>query len=155
MGKVINMEGELIYIASPFTTKIRAIMIERFEQVSKCCSVLMNKGLHVFSPISHGWPIAEAGGLPTDWAYWETACKVMVSRCQRFIVVMLDGWETSTGVLAEIKYAKSLGIEIEYMDPETYELSFQDNLDDMAYFKMKVFRSLKLKQVEFDTENDL
>jgi hypothetical protein len=83
----------------------------------------MTKNLHVFSPIAHGWPIAESGSLPTSWEYWKESCIVMVSRCQRFIVLTMDGWDTSTGVLAEIEYALSIGLKIEYMHPITFEIT--------------------------------
>jgi hypothetical protein len=33
---------------------------------------------------------------------------------------MLDGWDKSTGVLAEIEYAKKMGLNIEYIDPWMY-----------------------------------
>lgn len=117
------MENILIYIASPFTTDNYSLKIDRFKTVCECCSVLMGKGLHVFSPIAHGWPIAEAGDLSTDWLYWKEVCETMVSRCQRFIVVTMDGWDESTGVKAEIEYAKDvMGMYIEYMDPITFEI---------------------------------
>jgi hypothetical protein len=114
------MVDSLIYIASPFTTEDPQLKEYRFEVVCAVCAVMMREsGLHVFSPIAHGYPIAKYG-LPTDWGYWEDACKVMISRCQRFVVVMLDGWDKSTGVLAEIEYAKKMGLNIEYIDPWMY-----------------------------------
>lgn len=114
------MEGSLIYLASPYTHDDKAVEAERYERISLITVGIMNTGLQVFSPIAAGVPLAKFGGLPTDWAYWEESCKVMISRCQRFIVIQFDGWDVSVGVLAEIEYAKSLGIAIEYLDPNEF-----------------------------------
>ena len=111
------MTGSLIYIASPYTTDDNELLEKRFEAVCASCAVLMNDDLHVFSPIAHGHSISKHGDIPTDWVYWKTICEMMIDRCQRFIVVTLDGWDKSVGVLAEIKYAESIGLTSEYVDP--------------------------------------
>lgn len=41
----------------------------------------------------------------------------MVSKCEKLIVIKLPGWETSTGVTAEIAHAKELGLLIEEIFP--------------------------------------
>ena len=111
------VEGELVYIANPFTHPDKTVEEKRYEWISKLCIDLMNQGVQVFSPIAYGLPLAKFGELPTDWGYWHSTCKVFLSRCQRMIVVMFDGWENSEGVQGEIEYANSIGIEIEYLNP--------------------------------------
>lgn len=118
------MEGQLIYLASPFTTDDDQLLEYRYLKAARACGHIMaEKRLNIFSPIVMGWPIAKQVHLPTDWEYWEETCKVFVSRCQRFVVLTLNGWKESTGVQAEIEYALSIGLAIEYMDPHTYEIS--------------------------------
>lgn len=112
------MNNKLIYLASPFTHEDKDVMIQRFEIVSKvACHLIGNRKFHVFSPIAHSWPIAKQGDLPTDWEYWEENCKLFVSRCQELWIVMIPGWETSTGVLAERDYAREIGLNIKYVEP--------------------------------------
>ena len=108
----------LIYLAGPYSHENHEIRLLRFESLSRAASRLMRDGHLVFSPISHGHPIAMAGGLPIDWEFWEAFSRVILKVSSRFIVLTMEGWETSTGVSAEIKIAKELGIEIEYMEPE-------------------------------------
>ena len=79
----------------------------------------MAAGVYVFSPISHTHPIAEAGSLPTGWEFWEAYDNIMLSRCTKLIVLMLDGWKESKGVAAEIKIAEKLGIPIVYIHDAT------------------------------------
>lgn len=54
----------LIYIAVPYSHKEESVRLARFESVNRAACFLMNKGYHVFSPISHTHPIALAGDLP-------------------------------------------------------------------------------------------
>lgn len=108
------MIGELIYLAIPYTHPSEEVRNYRLHLVSNLAGQLMNEGHIVFSPISHGYQIAKIHDIPTDWEYWEKSCKAFVSRSTKVIVVMADGWETSTGVTEEVKLAKELGIPIEY-----------------------------------------
>lgn len=113
---------ELIYIASPFTTDCDEEKEWRFLKACDACGHLMQQGRLVYSPIAYGYPISKRKNLPTDWAYWKMTCQEMLSRCQILIVLMLPGWKESVGVLAEIKIAKELGLKIQYMDSDTYEI---------------------------------
>jgi hypothetical protein len=108
------MNDELIYLAIPYSHPSEEVRNYRLHLVSDIAGKLMNEGRVVFSPISHGDTIAKIHTLPTDWEYWEKSCSVFVSRSTKVIVVMADGWDTSTGVSEEIKLANELGIPVEY-----------------------------------------
>jgi hypothetical protein len=115
-----NEEGELIYLATPYSHDDTYVKEYRFLAVNKVASVLLARGEFVFSPISHTHPIAKVGKLPGDWEYWLNFDKAFLERCSKLYVLMLDGWKESSGVTAEIKIAKELGIEIEYLDPKDF-----------------------------------
>ena len=108
----------MIYLATPYTHRDRAVMLARFRAVNKAAAALMSQGLHIFSPISHSHPIAEAGALPTTWDFWEKYDREILKCCSQVIVLMLDGWKESKGVRAEIEIAESLGIGISYAEPD-------------------------------------
>ena len=78
---------------------------------------LMLDGLHIFSPISHTHPIAEAGGLPLGWDFWESYDRAILNACCEVRVLCQDGWEESVGVQAEIKLAEQMGIPVTYIVP--------------------------------------
>ena len=78
----------------------------------------MATGELVFSPISHTHPIAEAGGLPLGWDFWERYDRAMLDACRRVVVLMLNGWRESVGIQAEIGLAWRMGLPVEYMEPE-------------------------------------
>ena len=112
------MDG-LLYLATPYMHDDLEVRERRFLAANHAAAWLMKtKGLHVFSPISHGHPIAMAGELPGDWAYWGANARLMLAACVKVIVFMQDGWRESTGVQAEIAIAKELGLPIEYMRVE-------------------------------------
>jgi len=114
------MRAELIYLACPYTHKEHYMMVARHMLVNAVAAKLMASGKYVFSPISHTHPIAEAGAngnpLPRGWDYWEGYDRRILSCCDRIIVLRLPGWETSTGVQAEIKIGQEMGMPVEYVD---------------------------------------
>ena len=77
----------------------------------------MAEGKFVYSPIAACHPVAIRVQLPTDWKYWADFDREILTRlCDSITVLMLDGWETSTGVQAEIKIMQELGRPIDYME---------------------------------------
>lgn len=113
----MNDNKKLIYLAAPYSDKDPWIMENRFQLINKAASVLMSRGVYVFSPISHTHPIAVAsnGDLPRGWEFWEEYDKLMIRNCSEMYVLCLDGWEASIGVKAEMKIAKELNINITYI----------------------------------------
>lgn len=108
---------ELAYLATPYSHDNPAVMAERFDVVNRVAAELFRDGVHVFSPIGHTHPMAAAVELPTDWKFWADNCRLMISKCDRLIVLQVDGWTTSVGVSAEIEIAKELGLPVEFMRP--------------------------------------
>ncbi len=104
----------LWYLASPYTDDDPAVMWERFKRACQAAAALMQQeGLFVLSPVAHSHPIA-GYGLPKDWVYWQEADLLLLSRCDGLIVLMLDGWQDSKGVAAEIEYATEHNMVIRY-----------------------------------------
>jgi hypothetical protein len=108
--KVIH---NMTYLASPYSHPDAQIREARFQAVCQAAAKLMREGRHVFSPIAHSHPIA-AYGLPTDWSYWEASARRHIKQCDELLVLMLDGWEHSIGVQAEIEIAKTLSKTVRY-----------------------------------------
>lgn len=74
----------------------------------------MRQGLMVISPIAHTQPIAFAGDLPLEFAYYAAYDELLISRCDELHVLMLKGWQESIGVTAEIAIAKRLNKPVIY-----------------------------------------
>lgn len=107
----------LTYLATPYSDSDPAVRQRRFEVVNCVAADLIIDGAHIFSPISHTHPIAEAGSLPCGWEFWGEYDLIMLKASEKLIVLRQAGWEKSVGVAGEIGIARELGLLIEYMDP--------------------------------------
>jgi hypothetical protein len=110
------MSKKIVYLAVPYSHEDEKIREERFLKVNKVAARLLKEGLTVFSPISHSHPIAMAENLPTDFDFWVQFDTAFLSHSKKLIVLMLDGWKESKGVIGEIKIAQELNIPIEYIN---------------------------------------
>jgi hypothetical protein len=90
-------------------------MEQRFDAACRFAGQLMSQGHVVFSPIAHTHPIAVRCELPRGWDFWERFDREFVLSARKLVVLMLDGWDSSKGVAAEIAIAMEAGIPIEYM----------------------------------------
>ncbi len=105
----------MIYLASPYSHDDPYIMESRFHAAAKKASELMKNGEIVFSPIVHAHPIAQYG-LPKEWEFWQKFDEFFLSLASEIYVLMLDGWQESTGVNNEIRIAMDLGLAITYTE---------------------------------------
>ena len=111
------MNRPLVYLACPYSHDDASVREMRFHAANVAVGELMKvRGEIVFSPISHSHPIAKAVGLPGDWQWWQQWDRAFLSVSSKLYVLMIPGWNTSTGVLAEIKIAQEMGLPIEYLD---------------------------------------
>lgn len=122
----------IIYLASPYSHPLPEVRDARFRTVCRVAARLMREGAIVFSPIAHSHPIAMAGKLPTDWTYWDRYDRAMLEVSAELVVLRLDGWQHSTGVVAEIDIATHLGLPIRYFDPLPEEVEELKTADDEA-----------------------
>ena len=105
----------MIYLASPYSHPDPAIRDQRFRAVCRKAAELIEDGQVVFSPIAHTHPIAIYGNLRFDWDTWKPVDQMFLAVCDELVVLMLDGWVMSNGVLAEIDIAKNLGKPVRFL----------------------------------------
>jgi nucleoside 2-deoxyribosyltransferase len=112
----------IIYLASPYSHPDPAVREQRFHAACRAAVALLHAGRVVFSPIAHSHPLAQHG-LPGNWQFWERYDRAFLERCDEVVVLMLDGWEESFGVQAEIRIAQELGKPVRYLAPELAPIS--------------------------------
>jgi len=106
----------MIYLACPYSHPDSNVREHRFKMANRAAANLMRDGHIVYSPISHTHPIAVDGGLPLDWAYWQSVDEFYIRLCEKVIVLMLTDWKSSKGVQAEIEIARALDKPVEFME---------------------------------------
>lgn len=104
------------YLAIPYTDPDPEVMRQRFELANCMAAEFMQRGLLIYSPISHSHPIAQYG-MPLDWEYWQHYGKEILAICDELIIIMADGWEVSKGIKAEFDIAFKRGMVISYVHP--------------------------------------
>lgn len=75
----------------------------------------------LLSPIVHGHALIQTGigkSLPHKWGYWEKHDLNLLKRCDELWVVCMPGWDKSSGVDAEIGFARRNKIKIRYITTE-------------------------------------
>ena len=93
----------VVYIACPYAHSDPAVRQHRFETASRAASKLMQNGVAVFSPLSHSVPIVEIGQLGERGHDFWMACDLpLLQRCDELLVVGMEGWRESRGVIEEM-----------------------------------------------------
>lgn len=105
------------YLCSPYSHPDKRVMARRFIEVCEVAGDLMTQGVVVYSPIAHSHVVAEHSYLPPqDHEFWMRQCLPMVGKCDELIVLMLEGWEESRGIRAEVAQAALEGVPVRYME---------------------------------------
>ena len=105
-----------IFVAGPFNDKSEDIKNFRIKSISEYCVKLFNKGDSPISALLMGLSFAKFGNLSTDTETWTTFSETLLKGCDEMHVLCVDGWDKSTGVLAEIELANSLNIKVTYVE---------------------------------------
>jgi len=97
-----------IYLAAPYTHPDPEIVKFRVKAINAHAAYLMRagRGHIVFSPISHSHPIAMENNLPTTFEFWQRQNREFIVWCDVVMVLRLNGWQESRGLVDEMKYAK-------------------------------------------------
>lgn len=115
-----------VYIASPFTYKtnipfLRSLVeFYRFYKVSKIAGQLEA----IFPDCAFILPITMSyitqklhSTLGSEFSAWAHTDYTYITQCREIWVIVMDGWDKSIGVLAEIKFAKKHKKVIRYFSP--------------------------------------
>ena len=110
---------KLIFLSSPFSNSDKKIQDMNYKKIAKYAIKLSKEGKIAFSPLIYGLELKNhSEDFHSDWKSWQDFCTTMISKCDEFRVYRIAGWDKSEGVRGEIEYAKSIGIEVIYVDEE-------------------------------------
>lgn len=102
------------YLACPYTHEHDFIQHSRYEQVTRVAADLMRQGQIIYSPItSMHYLSRHCKPNEIDWLHHDL---VILARCDKLIVLQLEGWKQSEGLQREIAFATERNIPIEYME---------------------------------------
>lgn len=104
----------MIYISAPYSHPDKSVIEKRMGSVYKHFAALMMQGHVPVTPLM-AHEVVMRHPVPSDSAFWENYSLTLLSRCNKMVVLMIDGWEDSSGVSYEIDYCKKNNIPIEYV----------------------------------------
>ena len=119
MDKIMNTEIKLkkiIYLASPYSHPNDEIREQRFKEIAKISAELNSQGIIAFSPIVYGHTLLDYKEMPTDWGFWQTFCLSFLQHSDELHVYKMDGWEKSSGIAEEIKFAEQNNIPVKFFE---------------------------------------
>lgn len=105
----------MIYIASPYTHPDPWIMEERYLAVLKATAEAVQAGLFVYSPIVHCHDFKKVAKIQAGFEYFRDFDLHVISLCEKVLVCNIEGWRESIGVTAELEYARSKNIPVDYI----------------------------------------
>jgi len=112
-----------IYLAAPFS-KLTSIQKTRLiTKIAKVVEVLTELKYYVVSPILHNYQPWLRGNLDGSFEFWQGYNLWLLSNCTHLMILTTTGWDTSTGVYAELQQAKHDKKIIEYISPTTYHIT--------------------------------
>lgn len=113
------MDRKLIYLASPYSHPDPNERKRRYDLACLAASHLMagceinGEKFAVFCPIAHSYGI-EPLLKKSSHRFWMDQDLPILKRCEILVVLQIDGWESSRGIMEEIYFARSNGIPVEF-----------------------------------------
>jgi nucleoside 2-deoxyribosyltransferase len=106
---------KLLYLASAYTGNERQQNL-RQHITTYVAAALAEKGLVVYSPITHGHRLSEylPPGIQSH-EFWMMQCLPILERCDELWVLQSGGWRQSRGVQEEVAFAARLHIPTFYI----------------------------------------
>ena len=105
------------YLGSPYSKHPRGLTAAHWEACREA-GLLIAAGIAVYSPIAHTHPIAMLSHMdPLDHNIWLPMDQPLMEAAKGLIVLKLDGWSRSAGLIEEVKYFASINRPIVYMEP--------------------------------------
>lgn len=104
------------YLATSYTRRSQRTVA--FAEAASLCARLALKGVIAFSPIAHGHPMSEYGGIDfADGDWWLNFNAPFMAAASSMLVVHDAGWKESRGIAEEVKVFDAAGKPIFDLDP--------------------------------------
>ncbi len=106
------------YVATPYSEYPHGTFVA-YVDACRAAAALIEEGIPIFCPIAHTHPINEWGELHRDKGdldFWLPVDQPMMDAAGGIIVVMMEDWETSTGVSYEIDEFNKAGKPVRFLE---------------------------------------
>jgi Domain of unknown function (DUF1937) len=137
------MSAGFHYLAGPYSHIDLGVQRQRAIYLSKTASAFLASGIYVYSPITMGCALEDAGVASGDWRLrhfsheqWLAFCEPFVTACVCLFVLPLPGYMDSKGLAIEIEWAKKLGKPVYYIHDLVKPLLEDGQLGDLKRLEL-------------------
>jgi hypothetical protein len=81
----------VIYLASPYTHPDQSVVEGNFRKISRVAAKLVLEGHVAISPITYGHTLLDFHKMPSDWQFWQNFCAQILYKCDKLLVVKMEG----------------------------------------------------------------
>ena len=108
--------SSLIFVSMPYSDPSEDVVKERMEIFAREMARFVLWGEEVIGVLwfHHALPLEPR--LGSDWDAWRVYSEALIEKCGKLRVIKAPGWEKSSGVAGEIKFAEEKGIPVEYRE---------------------------------------
>lgn len=108
----------IIYLATPYSDPDPRVRRLRYVVACRIAGDLIQRGHHIYSPISHGYGIERASTMQGDVEAWRRHNRAFFDVATQLWVAQMPGWDTSAGVREEEEMANGRMMPVVYIDPQ-------------------------------------
>ena len=117
-------EMKKVYLAIPYS----GMEPSSYFQATRATALILKLGINVFSPITHSHPLTQYD-VPGNWEFWSAVDYQYIDWADEvWVLIPQEGTgrvDKSTGVQAEIKYAKETGKPVKEITYGDLEIQYQ------------------------------
>lgn len=118
----------LIYLAAPYSSIHDKDALMAFVMKVSGTIMLQNPGWYIVSPLFNHYSLPLVPGMGGDYKFWGDYSRELLSRCDRLLVLKIDGSYESVGVSDEILTANTINIPIKFITVDKdFKIHFTDN----------------------------
>lgn len=96
---------DIFYVAAPYSDADPAVVSSRMETFHNMDAIFIAHQMVTVSPLAKH-PAVIRSKLPGNWEFWKDYSEKLLFRCTHMLVLSIEGWLTSEGVMAEIEYCE-------------------------------------------------
>jgi Domain of unknown function (DUF1937). len=111
----IEIPKGLVYLSIPYSDKSKLVVRRRMEVFNQITLKLLSMGVHVVSPMLVEHLLTDTD-IEITYDRWSEYCETMMNSCDELWVIQVEGWDKSTGVKAEIEYAKKTKKAVAFLE---------------------------------------
>jgi hypothetical protein len=111
------------YLAHPYSSIDKDLEVSRLHAATKIYARLARQGVKCYSPVAATTLAAKRHKMPTSHEFWIDLNETFIVNSAGIILIKLEGWDTSPGVMHEIEYAKKVDKRIHQIHAYTQHIT--------------------------------